>query len=261
MATKTTLRSGAWDEAIWDPAGTPSIDDDVIIAAGHAVHSPVASVPMRFSSLTINGTFCPSCSIVVGDGGAITIGPAGQLYSPDGLPYQHAISSTGTFQFTLRRTYPDTRRIDLGGYRFDGIAPSLGCVGDEGPYPAVDMLRFNEVASGDWWLTDPGLPQTGAELVEQGNEGAGENYARWSKGKTRSLRVSLRWPKLAGASPPYVYDYGEMLRRYVQSPYTVLLATPSVLLRGHIESVVYQGGADGGRHHRATVTLVEGCDE
>lgn len=260
MASKTSTGSGAWNAAVWSPSGTPTVNDTVTIAAGHTI-TPPSSGAVAFASLTLNGSLELDTDVTVGAGGVIMIGATGQLYRRRSTqPTQRRISSTGAYRIVMQRTYPDTRRIDLGGYRLDGVTPSLGCIGSAGPYPAVEALLFNEVESGDWWLTDQGLPAAGAQLEEQGNEGAGENFARWSKGKARSVRATVRWPKIAGASAPYSYDYGEMLRRYTQAPYAVLLVTPTAVLRGHIESVQFSQAADGGRHHKATVSIVEGSD-
>ncbi len=260
MVAKTTTGSGAWDAAVWSPAGTPTVNDAVTIAAGHTI-TPPSSGAVAFASLTLNGSLELDTDVTVGAGGVITIGTTGQIYRRRStLPVQRRISSTGTYRIVMQRVYPDARRIDLGGYRLDGVTPSLGCIGSSGPYPPVEMLLFNEAESGDWWLTDQGLPAAGAQLEEQGNEGSGENFARWSKGKARSIRAAVRWPKIAGATVPYSYDYGEMLRRYTQAPYSVLLITPTAALRGHIESVQFASPADGGRHYKATVSIVEGQD-
>lgn len=261
MVAKVTMASGAWNAAVWSPSGVPTVNDAVTIAAGHVI-TPPSSGAVAFGSLMLNGSLELDTDVTVGAGGVITIGATGQIYRRRTTqPTQRRISSTGAYTFELVRTYPDARRIDLGGYRLDGVEPSLGCSGSSGPYPAVATLRFSEAESGDWWLTDQGFPSAGAALTEQGNEGVGENYVRWSKGKARSARTTVRWPKIAGSTAPYSYDYGEMLRRYAQSPYAVLLVTPTSIMRGHVESVQFAQAADGGRHYKATVTVVEASDE
>lgn len=259
MVAKVTIGSGAWNAGVWSPSGVPTVNDAVTIKAGHTI-TPPSSGAVAFGSLTVEGALELDTDVTVGAGGVITLGVTGQIYRRRSTqPVQLRFSSTGAYRFSMARTYPDSRRIDLGGYRFDGLTPSIGCAGTA-TFPATETLLFNEAASGDWWLTDQGLPSAGAALTEQGNEGAGENFARWSQGKARSARATLRWPKQASGAAPYSYDYGEMLRRFAQAPYSVLLATPTMIMRGHVESVQFAQAADGGRHHKATVTVVEAND-
>jgi len=130
-----------------------------------------------------------------------------------------------------------------------------------GTFGTLAMLEFGTPsANGDYWLTEQGLPALGAVLQEAIREGVGENYAAWKKGTVRAFKVTAKWPKEASGSAPFSYDYYELLRRMTQTPYNVLVATPSCAFFGQIENVTFSNPADGGRHHKATISIVEGCD-
>lgn len=261
MATKTSQYSALWDnQYAWSPQGKPGQGDDVIIQAGHKM-SPPAAGQVDFTSCTINGELEVNTDVGVASGGYILIGATGQLYRSAGAPVQRRVycaTPGGRYQIRMARAEPDARRIEIGGYRFEGIMPTISAEGSGGAYEDMATLIFNDDAQGDYFLGEQGLPTLGAQLEEQLSEGAGSNYARWRCGQVRSFKASLKWPKVApGGASPWNLDYYEVLRRMRASPYNVLLTSPWQIFRGHVESVI-PSRVGGGRHHGATVTIVEG---
>ena len=263
MATKSLASDGAWDTAgIWSPSGEPTIDDDVTVPAGRKF-TPPASGEVQFKTLTINGDAEINTDVAIKAGGFILIGATGQIYRSAGSPIQrrfYCATSGGRYQMRMARSDTDQRNIELGGYRFEGIMPTISAEGSGGIYGDLATLIFNDDAQGDYYLGEQGLPSLGAELEEQLSEGVGSNYATWRSGQVRSFKVQLKWPKIAaGGSSPYTLDYYEVLRRMRASPYTVLVTCPYQVFRGYIESAM-PARVEGGRHHGATVTIVEGRD-
>jgi hypothetical protein len=263
MVAKTSTGSGAWNAAIWNPAGTPTQDDDVTIGTGHVVTKPSTGEEL-FNTLTINGSHEIGTDLKIKAGGWIKIGVTGNVY-PDRtvLTQRKAYCATpgSTFKLTIDAVTPDARRVDFGALRFEGVVPAIGCVITSGTFGSLAMLEFGtEGSNGDYWLNEQAMPSLGAVLQEASNEGVGENYASWRKGNVRAFRVVAKWPKVAGSSAPFSYDYCELLRRMVQSPYNVLAVTPSCAFFGHIENIAFSSPAEGGRHHKATISIVEGRD-
>lgn len=263
MVAKTLASSGAWDAAgIWSPTGKPTINDDVTIPAGRKF-SPPASGEMQFGTMIIDGEGEVDSDIAIKNGGYILIGTTGQIYRSASSPVQRRIycpTANGRYQIRMVRSYPDNRRIDLGGYVLAGVSPSISAEGSGGSYSEMATLLFNDDSQSDYYLGEQGLPSLGGQLEEQLNEGVGKNSCKWRRGQVRSMRYAVKWPKHApGGSAPWNLDYYEVLDRMTRAPYNVLIATPWNLFRGHIESVITTR-VEGGRSHGATMTVVEGGD-
>lgn len=263
MATKTSQYSALWDnQYAWSPQGKPGIGDDVIVQAGHKMSPPAAGV-VEFQTCALNGELEVNTNVAVGNGGHILIGASGQLYRSAGTAVQRRMycpTAGGRYRIRMARTFPDTRQIDLPAYRFDGIMPTISAEGSGGNYAEMGTLVFNSDDQSDYYLGEQGLPNLGAQLEEKEHEGVGVNYTRWRKGAVRNMRCVVKWPKEApGGSDPYPLDYYEVLRRMTLSPYGVLVTTPWIMFRGQIETMV-SGMVAGGRHHAATIMIVEGRD-
>jgi len=263
MTTKTSTGSGAWNAAIWSPSGTPGQDDDVTIAAGHVVTKNTAGEEL-FNTLTVNGSHELGVNLKVKAGGYIKIGTTGNVYPDKTVLTQRKVYSAtvgSPVTITIDAVTPDSRKVDFGSYRFEDVVPTIGCVISSGTFGTLAMLLFGTAAAnGDYWLTESGMPSLGAALQEANDEGVGENKAAWKRGSVRAFKVAAKWPKVAGSSAPYSYDYYELLRRMTQTPYNVLVVTPSCAFFGQIENIALSSPADGGRHHKATISIVEGCD-
>jgi|GEM_PF-5298542 len=262
MATiSSNAANGRWNSgSTWSTGSVPTLNDDVTIVSGRPVIEPSDSSEMKFKTLTLRDQLTFDNDIQTAAGGSIVIAAGGSIVRKQAAyPVQRRFySASGAWSFLMNYQYPDTRRVDVGGVRLERNYMTLSCLVNGGNYPYAGSLYFGDQAAGEYWMSEIGKPSCGKRVIDAANQGVGRNYSKPSHGVVRHISVKLKFPKEAGDSVPYSYDYGETLRRWAQSPYPVLLAGRYNVFKGHIESINYQDVK--GNYHSCQVSLVEALD-
>ena len=269
MATITAAANGNWNAgATWTGGAVPTISDIADIN-GKTVTQPAGYEILIHRIIGSSGAVVLNGNVrfngTLADPG-IRIGTGLSIYrSASGTPYRYKMYASATnypWYITMDRVYPDSRVIDLSGYYFANFKPTISCVGSTGK-PATGTMDFlpNVLPpagvdyNGDYWLGVSSPPTPNNSLQAGSVSGGGEAYSRFDRAEATSLTFTAKWPKEISIGS---LDYAEHLRRLVRNPYTVLVATPYAVIRGRIESVAYNERLQGGRHHVANITVVEG---
>jgi hypothetical protein len=230
MTTITSVQNGQWSAAAtWDTGTVPTNADDVYI--NHTV--------------TISGNVAAlSCNIV-----------AGSLITDS-----TAVLTIDIPVWTMTRLTVDTRTIKMNGIRLiqtvtaRHIIPCISSVGAADAYGNGQTLTlpFYDASNANFGMSDDTKPSLTANLDDQVNRGSGSNKASWRSAGVRFINATVKWPKNYAA-----IAYDAQLDVMTRSPYTVLLVTPSVIFKGHIQSVQYTDRA-GEACYGATIQVVEG---
>ena len=233
MATITTAQDGKWGESsTWTGGVVPTEADTAIIS--HTVE--------------IYG-LCKAQAVALFEGG-------GLITDPDTQPEPAAI---------IPRLYTDAiiYRLDLAPapFRLDGViirkldGSPLAFIGNQavqdGTWGYTEMLQ--DGANGVI-IDDTGIFNASATLQDIKPEGSGRAYARKIGNAVRYLTLTVRIARSEAASPVYV----RYLYQWAEGPAQVIASNGSCVIKGYIESVVYDKNSVGTAYHVLQVTIAEG---
>lgn len=230
MAQLQTAQAGKWQDAsTWVGGVAPTENDSVLI--NHTVE--------------IYGT-CKAQETVLFEGGGLITDLDSQ---PDTIPQL----------FTDAIVF----RVDLAPapFRLDGVeirkldGSPLAFIGNqavqEGTWGYTEMLQngTNGVI-----IDDTGLFNASATLQDIKPEGCSRAYARKIGNAVRYLTMTVRISRAETASLHYV----RYLYQWAEGPFQVIASNGSCLIKGYIESVVYDKTSIGTAYHVFQITIAEG---
>lgn len=237
MTAIQSVQAGLWSAtSTWSTGTVPAAGDAVTLY--HTVTVAAAAA-------------CASC--LISTGGSLIVKPSITARVPFACP-----------NLQMMMQYPDTRDVLMtGAYTQPTAHACLSCVhNDWGPnseFWANATLWFDGdrgnaggmiAPSTGYTMLETPMPNVSQTEQDQTGRGAYRPKARSLQGVVSSITVTVRWPR--DSSIPYA----ELLRRMAASPFTVLLVTPSTVIKGHLESVQYTDTKDA--FYQANVTVTEG---
>ena len=223
MATIHSQQDGDWNTAsTWDSGTVPTSQDQVHVA--HRI------------------TFTASITAYY-----IYIESGGSLYVDDSATYLNEIKVTAQL-ISMYRQLDDTRKVNFDGCDLTALAhSSITANGSDSTWGPTNGIDSNTHVI----IDDPGFLSCSTILRDIKPEGANPAYAEKISNAVRYVAVTVHieysWLRMLGR-----------LYRMAQSPYQVLLATRSVVIKGFIESVVPDPASIGKEFVTVKVTITEG---
>ena len=230
MAQITSAQSGRWDQtSTWIGGVVPTENDSALI----------------YHTVEIYGT-CKAEEVVLFSGGGLITDLNSQ---PDTIPQLF----TDSIVF----------RLDLAPapFRLDGVeikmldGSPLAFIGNqavqEGTWGYTEMLQNGTHGI---IIDDTGLFNASATLQDIKPEGCSRAYARKIGNAVRYLTMTVRISRAETASPAYVrYIY-----QWAEGPAQVIASNGSCVIKGYVESVVYDKASVGTAYHVLQITIAEG---
>ena len=224
MANIYSAQDGDWNTAAtWSGGAVPTNADDVFIS--HTV-TFAADITARY----------------------VTIQAGGSLYVADTFNFA-STPSVHISLFYLERVLHDTRKVCLDGCILTPgtIHTTISCRKDTDSFPATPDLNNMQAVI----IDDPGFISCSSILRDIKPEGCTPAYAEKVSNAVRYLTatVHIKADKL---------QYLASLYRMARGPFQVLMVTPSMVIKGFIESVVPDPASVGKEYISVKVTVTEG---
>ena len=192
-----TAQTGSWNDAsTWAPAGVPSINDNVVIKAGHNI---TVTNSMQCKNLTVLGSItCNAGTLTIGnspDGGGNLLDVSGTF----DLKVGAKVRLNGSIKFETGSTFKMS-----GGQLTVDAAGSGGAVADGTPIMDFTNLSSSTVTGGTIIIPDP--HQTIGNFVIKGTINLSGTATQFGEGVQPVLR-------------PYVIDdnvtFGDLVINYI----------------------------------------------
>lgn len=231
MANIQNRQDGPWNDInTWVGGVVPTQGDTALI----------------YHTVEITGTCKAKEIILVESGGGLTTDPDSQ---PDDIPklYTDAMSlRAGLTPAPLRLDGVDLRKLDGSPLAFIGNQAV-----QEGTWGYTEMLQngTNGVI-----IDDTGIFNASTTLQDIKPEGCGRAYARKIGNAVRYLTMTVRISRTEEASPAYV----RYLYQWAEGPAQVIASNGSCVIKGYMESVVYDQASIGTAYHVFRITVAEG---
>ena len=145
-----------------------------------------------------------------------------------------------------------------GELRLDGVRISARpCIGAEG----TGTIMLTDEGDGTVIIDDTGIYNASATLQDIKPEGCGHPYARKASNSVRYLSLTVRIQRGISQDTDHPHSSEMMVAsiyRLAEGPSQVLAYNGSCIIKGYIESVVYDKNSVGQSHHVLQVTIAEG---
>ena len=233
MANIETRQDGPWNNInTWQGATVPTSADVAIIK--HTV--------------TVSGT-CESLAIRIYPGGGLI---ANTYDTPALVPKTTLV--TGRIWYYLTA---DTAPLRLDGIRItksDGTPyATFGATDGTGAqgFGACSMI---ENGTDGVIIDDTGIFNASTTLQDIKPEGCGRAYTRKIGNAVRYLALTIRLPRSEDMTPYYI----RYLYQWADMPFQVIAVNGSCIIKGYVESVVYDQASIGTAYHVFRITVAEG---
>lgn len=219
MATFNSIQDGLWSETTTWEGGVVPNSNDAEVWIKHTV--------------TIDGEYTARHIYLQG----------GSLLASLGGRNQPRSLTCGIIQYYGSMT-PTTVRLD-------GVKITCGAfIG----VTVDDLATLSEYGGGKFIIDDTGMYNASATLQDIKPEGSARAYARKVSNSVRYLTMTVRIQR------GWAEEHWHLRQLYdmAESPYQVLAFNGSCIIKGYIESIVYDKASVGTAYHVLQITIAEG---